>query len=300
MPIGIVQQHVGRARVKGVVGNGQLLAHQHTGHVFHAPHAPGKAHLQELADLGGGRLMREQLAGKLAIHHAQLCGQNLQPLGPAGCAVAAVNAGAVVPTHPLRSLGVDPVNVGHMGELEAAFKAGFNNVVRVLYLPLGTWVARLIDDQVDLQAPGQVLKRPARPAARVHHQVKRHAVHLLLRALGHGGQQQLGHVGHAFATLLVQHKDAAAGVVGDDPAQQALALDLLEVFGLVFVKLARRHVLHPALPLAGHIKQGANRKVQLPHLVGVVAAQLLGRRCAAQLIRVQCIRAQGAGAGAFR
>ena len=77
-----------------------------------------------------------------------------------------------------------------MRELEAAFKIGLNEVVRVLDLALGAWVAGLIDDQVDLQTAGQVLECTTGATARIDHQMKGHAIHLLARSLGNGSQQQ--------------------------------------------------------------------------------------------------------------
>ena len=89
-------------------------------------------------------------------------------------------------------------------------------------------------------------------------------------------------------------------MVGEHVAREALALDLLEVLGLVFVEHAGGHVLQAALALAGHIKQCADGGVDLPDVVGVVAGQCLHRGRGAQLIRVQRVLAQRAGAGTAR
>ena len=188
-----------------------------------------------------------------------------------------------------------------MGELEAAFKVGLDQVVGVFYLPLGAGVACLVDHGLDLQAAQQAHEGTAYAgAAGVHHQMKGHAVHLLLGARLYGPQERLGHVHGAFATGHVVHKNGAAAVVCEHVAGEALALDLLEVLGLVLVEHAGGHVLQAALALAGHIKQGADGGVDLPDVVGVVAGELLHRGRGTQLVRVQRIGAQGAGAGAAR
>ena len=185
-----------------------------------------------------------------------------------------------------------------MGELEAALKIRLDQVVRVFDLAFGAGIAHLVDDGLDLQAAQQVLEGAAHAgAARIHHQVEGHAVHLLAGALRDGGQEGLGHVDHAFAAGHVVHEDAAAAVVGEDVAGEALALDLLEVVGLVLVELGRAHVLGAAA--FGHVEQRADGGVDLPHIVGVVAGKGLRGRRLAQLLGVKCVGAQRAGHGAF-
>ena len=199
--------------------------------------------------------------------------------------------------HPARRLLVDPVDAGHVAELETALEVALDDVVRILHLPLGAGVACLVDHGLDLQAAQQAHEGTAYAgAAGVHHQMKGHAVHLLLGARLYGPQERLGHVHRALATGHVVHKDGAAAVVGEHVAGEALALDLLEVLGLVLVEHAGGHVLQTALALAGHIKQGADGGVDLPDVVGVVAGELLHRGRGTQLVRVQRIGAQGAGA----
>ena len=109
-----------------------------------------------------------------------------------------------------RRLLIDPGDAGNVQELKARLKVRFHQVVGVLHLALGPWVACLIDHSIDLQAAQQGLEGPAdTSAAWVHHQVVRHAVHLLLGALLNGCQEGFSHVDDGLATGHIVDKDGA-------------------------------------------------------------------------------------------
>ena len=289
-----------------VFGHQQFLPDQHALDVLHAVHAAAEADFQIGRHFRFFRCAHRQLAAVIGRGwQNQLLGLDFVPRLIAGHAVAAVFLCAVVVAHPMLGQAVELVDVVDFGKAQAAFKGRLHNIVGFFHLPLGAWVARLVNLHMHIQRLTQIFKRcRSIRAAGVKHHHPWHAAKRVFQGilLGlHHVDKEITQVRAGLATEVILHSNRAAGMVGAGVSPYAVLLNLHHVFRLVFVKLFLFHHPQPrVLAVSRQVIQHTQARVDLPAMVRVFRFHAADRVRLQKLVGVQLVFTQGAGDGRFR